>query len=115
VATAGRWVIAQTGIGTLPPDVLVFSPAGAITLHTANGLRAVEITANGTYVLKYGGGSVYGRGLGAPLEGSQYYIGTDVTSTRSGMASVATATGVATLTCALGLQPANYVTVTPVP
>jgi hypothetical protein len=111
MATAGRWVIAQTGPGTVPQDVLVFSPADAVVLDAPNALSAVHITGNGTYVITYGNGSVYGRGLGTPLDGAQYYTGTDVVSAQQGMASVATATGVSTLTCALGLQPATYITV----
>ncbi len=113
VDVAGRWVLGQTGSGTLPADVLVMNPKAGVVLHAANALTARRISQNGSYVLGTGGGSVYGRGLGVPRDGIQYYSGVDIAGLDHGTAVVDSGIGVAVLGCTAGMGVATYVTVTP--
>ncbi len=113
VDVAGRWVLGQTGPGTLPNDVLVMNPKGGVVLDAPNALTAGRISQNGSYVLGYSTGSVYGRGPGDPRDAIQYSTGVDVAGLDHGTAVVDAGNGVAVLGCTAGLGVATYVTVTP--
>ncbi len=108
-SVAGRWVVGRVG-----SDMFVFSPQAAVRLHAANAITGMHVSANGTYSALLGPGSIFGRGLGAPLDGIQLYASVDVAGANNGSAVLDTATGVSVLTCALGLSETSYVDVTPI-
>jgi hypothetical protein len=110
---SGRWVV-----GRLGQNMFVYSPTGAMIVDAAWPVLSVAVGSRGTYTFVTDGiaydPSYIGRRLGTIHSETDPVTTADVEGGHHGMLTLVTGSGLALLSCSLGLPAANDVSVSPV-